>query len=240
MKFLDRFFSEDNSGIQFTRDQASHFAKDMAGDFNPIHDVDAKRFCVPGDLLFAVILNKYGASEKMCFNFSGMVTDGIVLNIDESDDKLVINDSKNKEYLSVGRHGKIFSDEEFIRNLTCSYVEFSGHTFPEILQPMMKAENAMINPARPLVIYEKMAIDLERSGSGVITLEMTDTIMEVNGKRGSAKLNFCIKDDGDVIGSGFKVFVMSGLKPYDDEAMETLVSDFFSYRDKYQAEQAQS
>ena len=46
--------------ISFSEQQASDFAKGVAGDFNPIHDPGAKRFCVPGDLLFAVLLHRFG------------------------------------------------------------------------------------------------------------------------------------------------------------------------------------
>ena len=59
----------------------------MAGDFNHIHDEDSKRFCVPGDLLFAVLLSKEGISQKMRFEFSGMVGDGIALSIDKKCEK---------------------------------------------------------------------------------------------------------------------------------------------------------
>lgn len=237
MKLLEQFFLKDEQGIQFTRDQASRFAKEIAGDFNPIHDVDARRFCVPGDLLFSVILNQSGISEKMCFNFAGMVTDGMLLNIHHEDDThMFFRDSKGKDYLAVQTEGKVFKNEDFIRNLTCRYVEFSGHTFPEILQPMMKQKNVMINPARPLVIYEKMAIELEKIGVGTIGLEMSDTVLEVNGKRGTATLNFCITDGDGVIGKGFKVFAIGGLKPYNDEEMDELVANFIGYRDKYLAQ----
>ena len=57
----------------FSRQQASQFAKQVATDFNPIHDEDSKRFCVPGDLLFAVLLHKYGLTEQLSCTFNGMV-----------------------------------------------------------------------------------------------------------------------------------------------------------------------
>ena len=79
--FLKPYFSNNDKQFQFTRQQASHFAKMVAGDFNPIHDEDNKRFCVPGDLLFAVLLQKEGVSQKMRFDFSGMVSDGVALHL---------------------------------------------------------------------------------------------------------------------------------------------------------------
>ena len=96
--FLTPYFSTEDNQFQFTREQASHFAKKVAADFNPIHDEDNKRFCVPGDLLFAVLLQKEGISQKMRFDFSGMVGNGIALSVDnkcEKESSLV--DEKGRE-----------------------------------------------------------------------------------------------------------------------------------------------
>ena len=56
---IEKYYNLDGPKLSFTRRQGSDFAKTVAGDFNPLHDVDAKRFCIPGDLLFAVIIRHY-------------------------------------------------------------------------------------------------------------------------------------------------------------------------------------
>jgi len=76
---LENYCQLDGSRLSFTRQQASDFAKSVAGDFNSIHDVDSKRFCVPGDLLFSVIIHHYGLRQTMGFSFSGMVGDDVTL-----------------------------------------------------------------------------------------------------------------------------------------------------------------
>ncbi|MEO1880948.1 MAG: DUF3581 family protein, partial [Methylococcales bacterium] len=70
---LKEFYSGPDDCVAITAEQGSLFAKEVAGDFNPIHDVDSKRFCVPGDLLFAIVLEKYGLSKTMNFTFTGML-----------------------------------------------------------------------------------------------------------------------------------------------------------------------
>ncbi|MDH3537940.1 MAG: DUF3581 domain-containing protein, partial [Gammaproteobacteria bacterium] len=70
---LEKYYNLEDSKLSFTRLQASDFAKSVAGDFNAIHDVDSTRFCVPGDLLFSVIIHHYGLRQTMGFSFSGMV-----------------------------------------------------------------------------------------------------------------------------------------------------------------------
>ena len=75
--FLEKFYNTNNDKVTFSRQQASNFAKQIADDFNPLHDIDAKRFCVPGDLLFSLTLARAGLHQEMTFTFSGMVTDGI-------------------------------------------------------------------------------------------------------------------------------------------------------------------
>ena len=49
---VEKYYSEVGQEVRVSRQQASDFAKNIADDFNPIHDVQTKRFCVPGDLLF--------------------------------------------------------------------------------------------------------------------------------------------------------------------------------------------
>ena len=72
---LKDFYTLEGDLIRFSREQASRFAKEVAGDFNPIHDVDAKRFCVPGDLLFSVMHDRHGLSQHMKAAFVGMITE---------------------------------------------------------------------------------------------------------------------------------------------------------------------
>ena len=76
-ELLKPYCTLEESGFSFTRVQASSFAKQVADDFNPIHDTDAKRFCVPGDLLFSVALAQLGLSQEIRVRFDGMVTEGI-------------------------------------------------------------------------------------------------------------------------------------------------------------------
>jgi len=225
--FLNKYYSESNSGITFTRQQASDFAKFIAGDFNPLHDPDNKMFCVPGDLLFSLALAKLGLSKKMKFTFSGMVNDETCLEfLDSGDGTIEAQDNTGKTYLSVTRSGETSNNDAAITGLAKSYVEFSGRTFPHILVPLMREQGSMINPARPMVIYESMEIDLETLDLSKPELELTDTSFEVNGKKGRVKLGFCLKQDGDTIGSGIKYMSLRGLKPFDQEQVNIIVDGY--------------
>jgi hypothetical protein len=231
--FLTEYFLESEQGIGFSRGQASNFAKQVAGDFNPLHDPENKMFCVPGDLLFSVALARLGLNQKMRFTFSGMVNDDISIEFHTSDPgSIEARDSAGKVYLSIERSGATSSDEDAICSLARSYVEFSGQTFPHILVPLMQQENVMINPARPLVIYESMEIDLERLDFSRPQLELADTSLEVNGKKGRVRLGFCLKEDGEVIGSGAKYMALRGLRPYDQETVDGIVHNYMQSRER--------
>ena len=67
--FLSPYFQQTGSTLTVSPQQASDFAKGIATDFNPIHDPDAKRFCVPGDLLFSLILSGIWLAAKHGFFF---------------------------------------------------------------------------------------------------------------------------------------------------------------------------
>ena len=216
---IDQFYSEPNGRVCFTREQGSNFAKQMANDFNPLHDADAKRFCIPGDLLFAVILAKYGISQHMEFIFSGMVTAGVELVLPEPSGELHINDTSGREYLRVKRAGDLTHAEAMIRNLTQSYVEFSGQTFPHILVPLLAEQQVMIHPERPMVIYESMTIDLDRLDITHPVLQADYNQLEINGKRGSVELAFHLEEGGEIVGRGKKHMLLSGLREYDEDVV---------------------
>lgn len=232
--FLNPYFSVSNEQFQFTRQQASHFAKKVAGDFNPIHDEDNKRFCVPGDLLFAVLLKKEGISQKMRFDFSGMVSDGVALHIEERgehDSSLV--DEKGKEYLHMQHQGEVNHNPEFIEHVVKSYVQFSGMNFPHIMVPLMEEQQMMINCQRPLVIYESMEVEFDRMNITHPEVEFAGATFDVDGKRGVVTLNFDFKEDGNIVGKGVKRMVASGLRPYDQQAIDQLVAYFFECKQAF-------
>lgn len=232
--FLTPYVSTSESQFEFTRKQASHFAKKVAGDFNPIHDEDNKRFCVPGDLLFAVLLQKEGISQKMRFNFSGMVGDGVALNVvEKSEHESAVVDTAGKEYLQMTHQGEVSHDQAFIEHVVTNYVQFSGMNFPHIMVPLMEQEQMMINCQRPLVIYESMEVEFDRLDLQHPEVEFTGATFDVEGKRGVVTLNFAFKEDGDVVGKGVKRLVASGLKPYDTNAVDELVARFHERKDLF-------
>ena len=231
---LNNYYNVENDQFVFTRRQASHFAKLVAGDFNPIHDEDSKRFCVPGDLLFSVLLAKAGISQNMHVSFAGMISDNLGLEIKEGDcGNLSVIDSNEKCYLTMARSGENIQNEALASQVAENYVKFSGMNFPHIMVPLMEASGMMINPDRPLVIYESMELNFHHLDFQSPTVELTDSRMDVNGKRGTVTLSFCFKENGDIIGEGRKKMVCSGLKAFETDAVEGLVNKFNSRKSEF-------
>lgn len=228
---LKNYYNDDESGLHFTRTQASAFAKKIAGDFNPLHNQDAKLFCVPGDLLFAVTLAKYGLSQRMCFTFSGMVGDGVNLHYCEHENQdLVLVDEQGKAYLGIERDGDISTNSHLIWEFSRRYVEFSGHNFLQVLVPMMEQEGVMINPDRPLVMYQSMSIDLQCLDIKDTALELMETEIKVEGKRGDVRMRFCLKSAGSIVGEGEKRMALRGLRPYEKSGMNKMVDAYKGYK----------
>lgn len=216
--FLSPYFSKQDQSVFISAQQASDFAKKVAEDFNPIHDVGAKRFCVPGDLLFALVLTEYGLSQNMKFKFAGMVGDNVELHLDKSvDDKFSICDTKDKQYLHIERQGEVCQCDVQTAAFIKSYVAFSGLNFIHVLVPMMKEHKMMINPDRPLVIYDSMSFHLDHFNFSTISLHLIKQELMIEGKRGDVTLTFELQSQGEVIGSGIKTLVLSGLREYDED-----------------------
>jgi uncharacterized protein DUF3581 len=234
--FLKDFYSIQGDDVSIDAEKASMFAKEVAHDFNPLHDIDAKRFCVPGDLLFALALEKYGLSQTMHFIFSGMVGHDVLLNFPDTDaEKIDVNDHQGKTYLQVERSGNLSRDSALIESFTRDYVAFSGQNFPYVLVPLLAQENVMFNLNRPLVIYESMTLSFHHLDFRQASVEMLEPKMEVNGKRASAFLHFQIKADGRKVGKGVKKLAISVSSSYEPEPMQTFVDGYLTRKNNYLA-----
>lgn len=231
---INEYCRIEDSRLSFSREQASNFAKKVAGDFNPIHDVDSKRFCVPGDLLFTTVLHHYGVRQRMIFNFSGMVSDDTQLILpDCSEEHMALLDEREKKYLAIECSGDSSDDAELIHALTSHYVEFSSRAFPEILQPLMKEHDVMINPQRPLIIYESMSFELDTLEISNLHLELKGQKLQVNGKRGDVTIDYDLMDGDQVVGHGCKRMVLSALRQYDSATMDSLVAGYTERREAF-------
>lgn len=250
---ISDYFLEDGDAVYFEEAQASRFAKNVAGDFNPIHDPGSRRFCVPGDLLFSVLLSRYGAASNTTVEFSGMLDGKTRMLLPQiAGDVIDIVDSRERALMSMRQSGVRFSNGEFIQQLCHAYVKFSGQTFPDILVPLMHSADVMINPDRPLVIYKDMTLsfnesanelfhtdvagrltDLQQPMGDRLSLISSGNDIEVNGRKGSVRLSFRIEADGQQIGAGEKNMVLGGLREYDDQAMMAIVDQYNTWRHEY-------
>lgn len=237
MSFLQDFFRHREGRLIVTPEQGSRFAKTLAGDFNPLHDADSRRFCVPGDLLFALVLDTYGASSGMHFHFTGMVGGDVPLVFPEDPgDTFAITDDSGKSVMEVERAGRVIDEPSAIESLIRSYVSFSGQNFPHVLVPLMEEHGVMVNPKRPLVMYERMGFSLPEplaASAGVPAPRLKDAVMTVNGKRGEIRLDYELVMDQSVVADGSKHLVLSGLRPFDADAVERLVADYESWKAAY-------
>lgn len=239
---LTQYYALQDGMVSFTEQQASAFAKGVAQDFNPIHDPGTKRFCVPGDLLFCVLLERYGVARMTAVQFSGMLDGQTRMCLPESiTGSAHIVDARDRALLSLFLDGDRILHAGFVNALSEAYVKFSGQTFPDILVPLMRSANVMINPDRPLVIYKDMAIELEKNwhlpegddASADVTLQLSDTDISVNGRKGAVRLRFNIRVGGTDIGRGEKNMVLSGLREFEESAIDTIVEQYNQWREAY-------
>jgi len=231
---IQDYYQLDGDQLQFTEAQASQFAKSIAGDFNPLHDIGGKRFCVPGDLLFSVLLHRYGVFSSMQVKFEGMLSANVPVTLPESmNSSVALKDANEKVYLEVMTSGDQVSDPQAVAALTTEYVQFSGKTFPDILVQLMRKEGVMINPSRPLVIYTDMALELSTTALFAPQLKLADTSLAVDGKKGVATLTFDLHDNNQLIGRGEKNMVLGGLREFDEDTMGGIVAQYQQWRDAY-------
>ena len=244
--------------VRFDEARASAFAKGVAGDFNPLHDPGDRRFCVPGDLLFALLLEHYGLHRETSVGFASMVDASATLALPplsrradrgrgdggargdggDAGGAAHVLDGRDREVLGFfAAGGRIAGGRDaFTLALILEYVRFSGATFPDILVPLMRERSVMVNPERPLIIYKDMAIRVDAGASlddgAVPVLRHGAHELAVNGRKGVASLRFAILDarDGRRLGEGEKNFVLGGLREHDADTVEALVAEYDARR----------
>ncbi|MFT6031588.1 MAG: hypothetical protein ACI854_000112 [Arenicella sp.] len=232
MNFLSNFYSVWNDNqVSVSAEQGNNFAKNVADDFNPIHDTESKRFCVPGDLLFAIALEHYGLHQSMSFQFRELIKAETELNypdVSQSSAKFDVTCDRDKPVLGIEFSGDSSYQIEKVEQLIRSYVVFSGQNFPHILVPLMQQHNVMINPARPLVIYQSMSLSFDSLDFDSLNIELSRTELEVLGKRGNAELHFDLNNGDKKIGTGLKRLVLSGLREYEQASIDIMCEQYYA------------
>ena len=232
--FLDAFHTANQNLISITPQQASQFAKEVCDDFNPLHNPDNKRFLVPGDLLFSLTLSRLGLRKNMVFKFTGMLGKDSQIHFPQAAaEQMQIIDGNDKTCIDIHAQGELIENPTVIESYIKSYVSFSGHSFPHLLVPLMQDNQVMINPARPMVMYESMGFEFSSTDLTKPELEFSGSKLELNGKRGTVTLNFSINDQGKQVGHGFKTMLLSGLKEYDQAAIDNLIKVYETAKADY-------
>jgi hypothetical protein len=75
-------------------------------------------------------------------------------------------------------------------------------------------------------MYQSMSLSLDQLDISSPEVKFLDAQMQVDGKRGNVTLQFSINDGEKAIGHGEKKLVLSGLREYDQQAMDQLILDY--------------
>jgi len=231
--WLDDFHNGDGNQRWVTADQGSRFAKEIAGDHNPLHDPDSPRFCVPGDLLFALIVRRYGLARHFALTFRGMLRADTRLTFpSQPAPAFIIADENGRDTVAVNHDQPVPSDPAAQLALIEAYVACSGETFPDRLGPLLAEAGVMFNPQRPFLVYDSMALEIERAPGTDVQVTPLDASLTVNGKRAAVQFDYRISDADGALGEASKRMVVSGLRAYDADAMAAVIA-------AYQARRAQ-
>lgn len=235
---LDSFYQSEGTAISISAEQGSQFAKSLAGDFNPIHNPGHRRFCIPGDLLFAIAMQHFGLSQTMQVQFKSLVDADQRLFMPASkpltsSQHHTIHDDRERIIMELTQSGQMTSEDVRLEQVIRAYVAFSGQNFPHVLVPLLEQHQVMFHPKRPFVIYDSMSLQLDRLDFTNPTLELTERTLKQSDRRADVTLSFIWKDGLDIIGTGSKTLIMSGLQPYDGAAMTEVVANFLTAREAY-------
>jgi len=98
---------------------------------------------------------------------------------------------------------------------------------------LMAENDVMINPARPMVMYQSMSIDLHTLDASSVSLKLAKTSLAIDSKRGDAWLEFDLLSDNKVIGHGKKHMLLSGLRAYQQDSIDAMVTQYHESKAQY-------
>jgi hypothetical protein len=75
-----------------------------------------------------------------------------------------------------------------------------------------------------------MSLHLDRLDLQQPSVELADTRMVVEGKRGDVELQFRLMDGDHIVGCGVKKIILSGLREYQQAAVDEMVADYKSWQ----------
>ena len=173
----------------------------------------------------------------MAFSFDGMIGKGIELHFpDNIGDSFTLVDVNEKPYLSLEKSGDVTHNANQIEQFVRAYVAFSGHNFVDIIVPLMRENKVMVNPARPLIIYENMSFDLTTLNFNQVRLELSSSELLIDGKRGNVALKFNLFDEHDqLIGQGHKSLILSSLREFNEEGIQEMLDICIVSKGKFNA-----
>lgn len=229
------FYTLSDDTLTISPEQASGFAKTVAGDFNPIHDAGDRRFCVPGDLLFTVILENVGLYQHMSFTFDARMTADMIgiLNDQQAGAGNITDKRSEKPIVNFQYDSEKINSNQLIHEFIKHYVAFSGQNFPYLLDPVLKSNDAMFNPKSPLVMYQSMDFTLNPQDETEISIDYVNADFDKQGKRGYITLNFNFNQNDEVIGNGKKLLLISGIRPYDESEMSKIIESFLERKNNF-------
>ena len=96
------------------------------------------------------------------------------------------------------------------------------------------AENSiMINPQRPRVVYDSMSLQFDTLDLVEPSVELAGTSFKAEGKRGDVQFELRLMDQGKQVGSGVKTLILSGLREYQQEAVDGMITGYQASKDSY-------
>ena len=174
---------------------------------------------MPGDLVFSEAIRRYGLHQSMEFNFLEMLSadSPIRYSNERSKSYQYVSNRNEKKVMDIHIEGSQIENNSLADEFTQAYVRFSALSFPTILVPLMKKHHVMINVDRPLIVYKSMSFNIFQTGFDHINIELIESTLEVDGKRGNACFIFSMSSNGSVIGKGMKKLILSGLREFNEE-----------------------
>lgn len=217
-----------NDVFRFIPTACSAYARNVAKDFNPIHSHLAKKYCVPGDLIFALITEMHGAHNYMRVDFLNRVGAECKLFFDTKRIALALLDVDKKLYAELATAGDKSVCPKRLKTVSNVVVSCTSGYFPYKLIDNLREENVMLSIRRSMVMLKSIEVELRNihSASSLVA-KYQSSGLELSGKRGEVKVYFQLfDDDGISVGFVTKTVLIIGIEKFNDKASKQYLDDY--------------
>lgn len=220
----------DDSLFKFNAVACDAYARNVVKDFNPIHNHLAKNYCVPGDLIFALMVERGGVHGSMRMDFLNRVGKDSEYIFVSGKAGMALLDRGNKVQAQLIGSGDASVCVKCISAVSDAVLSCTSSYFPYKMMRSLRAENLMLSGCRSLVILKSIEVNVsDLHFASDLTAVFCSSSLRHSGRRGTIDAHFqLVGGNGQVLGQVIKTALIIGIERFNGKRSAQYLENYES------------